>query len=447
MAIQTIETIRSLRKEINISLASLRIRDFDGQTFGPENEYTAKGLIAGLNALLIDLLTLTKAPAKFVKFSNHAERNTIQTVLTNINNSVVSKNIPNLATYIDQLKPLIWKYGIRYTDTRQQNLDTFIDELQKRAVEFEERIKDLEEISEKSDDQVSSFEDITNKNKLISEDLEKLSIQFHESLESLTEDRESINNYIDIDKERYDEISELLSEAKSNSGLIDNFIKRVEKRELQLEKQEAATEYFSTKIETFTEERVELLKEARSLIDSAKIALEYKTAEGLSAAFMEKYTDSKNDTSLNNWIYGAVGFVAIALGVGVWILAGKDPDYRVVLGRISLLPMLVAGAWFCASQYVKQINLREDYAYKSVLSKSIVGFSEQLKETQEHGEEYTHYIKSVLEEIHKDPLRRRSKEPEMPSDIKEDLKTLISDSKVLQELTKKISKKDTETTT
>jgi len=305
----------------------------------------------------------------------------------------------------------------------------------------------MEEIAEKSNNQISLFSDIADKNKLIGEELEELAAIFNESLEKLREDRDTINNFIDIDKERYDEIAELLSEAKSNSGLIENFINRVEKRENQLEKQEAVTKEFLTLLDKFTEERTDLLNEAMELIDSAKIALEYKTAEGLSAAFMEKYTDSKKDTSLNNWIYGAVGFVSIALGVGVWILAGKTPDYRVVLGRISLLPMLVAGAWFCASQYVKQINLQEDYAYKSVLAKSIVGFSEQLKESQDHGEEYTHYIKSVLEEIHKDPLRKRVKEAEMPFEIKEDLKTLISESKVLQELTKKISKSSGETTT
>jgi DNA repair exonuclease SbcCD ATPase subunit len=343
MTIQTIETIRSLRKEIKNSLALIKISDFDGQTFGPESEYTAKGLIAGLNALLIDLLSLTKAPAKFVKFSTHAERKSIQNVLTNINNAVVSKNIPNLATYVDQIKPLIWRYGVRHSDERQQNLDTVIDELQKRTVEFEERLKDLEEISEKFDNQVSFFSDIADKNKLISEELEELSTKFHESLESLSEDRESISNFIDIDKERFDEIAELLSEAKSNSGLIENFINRVEKRENQLEKQEAVTEEFLEKLEEFTKERTDLLNEAMELIESAKIALEYKTAEGLSAAFMEKYSDSKNDTSLNNWIYGAVSFVVIALGVGVWILAGKTPDYRVVLGRISLLPTQVSG--------------------------------------------------------------------------------------------------------
>jgi hypothetical protein len=44
-----------------------------------------------------------------------------------------------------------------------------------------------------------------------------------------------------------------------------------------------------------------------------------------------------------------------------------------------------------------------------VLAKSIVGFSEQLKkEPSEDKGEYVHYLKVALEEIHKDPLRKRN---------------------------------------
>ena len=79
------------------------------------------------------------------------------------------------------------------------------------------------------------------------------------------------------------------------------------------------------------------------------------------------------------------------------------------MGRIALLPFPIAGAIFCANQFVKQKNIIEDYAYKMVLSKAIVGFSEQIKKHgADDGQEYIHYIKTVLEEIHKDPLRDRS---------------------------------------
>ena len=49
-----------------------------------------------------------------------------------------------------------------------------------------------------------------------------------------------------------------------------------------------------------------------------------------------------------------------------------------------------------------------------VLSKAIVGFSEQLKKNgSDNNVEYVHYIKTALEEIHRDPLRKRDAEPKV----------------------------------
>ena len=77
-----------------------------------------------------------------------------------------------------------------------------------------------------------------------------------------------------------------------------------------------------------------------------------------------------------------------------------------------MIPLPIIAAIFCANQYVKQKNLIEDYAYKMVLAKSIVGFSEQLKkDPSEDKGEYIHYMKVALEEIHKDPLRKRDQKP------------------------------------
>ncbi len=66
--------------------------------------------------------------------------------------------------------------------------------------------------------------------------------------------------------------------------------------------------------------------------------------------------------------------------------------------------------YFCISQYNKQKTIIEDYAYKTVIAKAIVGFSEQIKKNQnENTDEYVTYMKTALAEIHQDPLRKRSK--------------------------------------
>lgn len=60
---------------------------------------------------------------------------------------------------------------------------------------------------------------------------------------------------------------------------------------------------------------------------------------------------------------------------------------------------------FSASRYVKQKNIIEDYAYKLVLAKSIIWFSEELKKWWE--EWYQKYITRTLEELLQDPLREK----------------------------------------
>ena len=150
------------------------------------------------------------------------------------------------------------------------------------------------------------------------------------------------------------------------------------------------------------------MNESKDLIASAKKALNYKTAEGISAAFQEQY-DLASDKKLTSfWLWAAGISMILAIGLGIWVLAtGGEINY--IIGRISLIPLALLVAFFAGKQYVRQKNIAEDYAYKMVLSKAIVGFSEQIKKHgTENNEEYVHYIKRALEEIHKDPLRSRS---------------------------------------
>ena len=96
--------------------------------------------------------------------------------------------------------------------------------------------------------------------------------------------------------------------------------------------------------------------------------------------------------------------------LSLWILSGKDISTNVLIGRILMVPILSIGLYFCISQYNKQKNIIEDYAYKTVVAKAIVGFSEQIKKNEnENTDEYSSYMKTALAEIHQDPLRERGK--------------------------------------
>ena len=103
-------------------------------------------------------------------------------------------------------------------------------------------------------------------------------------------------------------------------------------------------------------------------------------------------------------------FLLLSLAATIWILTGygidKPDEIASILGRIVAVGITIAGATFCASQYQKQTSIAEDYAYKAVLSKSILAFSDEIKKRNDT--QVTEYLTKVLTEIHKDPQRSRS---------------------------------------
>lgn len=433
----TIIKLRELRDNLRKSIRSIKIADYSGQNFGPENEYTAKGIVAGLEAITTDLSALIKAPAKFIQISTHDERNKLVQLFTNIQNHVNAKNIAQLATFTDQVKPILRGYGIRHGDERKDEFIKCIDDLQKESTSLASQIDDIQGIKKSADELhseiISSHEELTGK----LNELNKSTNELDNLLSNTEANRIKLEGLLEIDQKRTQEIESLLTDSKSHKELIDNFSKKISQRESQLEDQETKTIGYNEALTDYKKQHEDYLEEAKALIENAKLALEYKTAEGLSAAFIEKYNETKIDKSTTNWIIASGFFLVSAVAIGIWIVWEKQVAIETILGRVSLLPMLIAGAWFSASQYIKQKNIAEDYAYKSVLAKSMVGFSDQLSSGLNKGEEYSHYIKSVLSEIHNDPLRKHS---ETPTNNEVDLKELLKEVKGFQVLSKKLDK-------
>ncbi len=378
MEIQTITRIRELRDEIRKLKKRVKAFEFEEQTFGPEGEYTAKGLLAGLDALVIDISTLVKAPARFVKISVHADRNQIINVLTHIQNCLSNKDMNGLAAQTDQLKVILSKYSIRLSDERVIEFSDHIDKLQRQASNLSTEIENVNDIKKRSEEDKIRIEEIVDDLTTQLKELETEEEKVSELITQAEKAREKVSTMLEDDQGRTDSIEQLLSEAKSHKEVIENFSKRVSQRESQLEDQQVKTEQNSKKLDNYEKERAKILQEARDLIAAAKIAMEYKTAEGLSDAFITKYNEAKNDETTYHWIRGSIAFVAIAIAIGIWVFFEKNVEIESTIGRLSMIPILIGGAWFCAGQFVKQRNIAEDYAYKSVLAKSIVGFSDQL---------------------------------------------------------------------
>lgn len=209
-------------------------------------------------------------------------------------------------------------------------------------------------------------------------------------------------------------VANYLKQAEQNKETFNGFIEKIDDREKVLAKQNEATENYEKKLETYDNDQQKKLKEVAELIEKARQALQYTTAAGMSAAFQEQYDKANNMWAKIGWLVAAGVFLALTIAIGTWIVTGwgiaeeRSTQIYSLIGRLSMVPFTILAAIFCANQYVKQKNLAEDYAYKAVLTKSIVAFSEELRDNDEKG--YSEYISTVLKEIHQDPLRKRGKD-------------------------------------
>lgn len=441
MEIGTINQIREKRDSIREKIKVVDLKNFSSNTFGDENEYNFKGLIAGIEALLTDLSTLTKTPNKFVKISTSAERTNIIGYLNRIETYFESP--ANYLSQFEALKVLLRGYSVRNFSERQIEFESELEETLRIKLQLQQELVEIKiirkEIEENNDLIEENIELIKTKLIEIDTQLTEIVKKKNELIEQ-SEILEGINDELITIKEKASEnlveIVSSMTESKSNEKLITSFANKVQERDKRLDELEQNTVENNKKLLEYEKERVSVLKDSKDLIDSAKKALNYKTAEGISASFQTQYEKSNNKTLICGWILGAILCLLGTVSIGIWILYAVPDQIGILIGRILLLPLPIIGAVFCANQYTKQKNIIEDYAYKMVLSKAIVGFSEQLKKNgSETNEEYIHYVKTALEEIHKDPLRKREVNKESKSEPTH-LKDLVEVAERIVKMTK-----------
>ncbi|BAX80089.1 hypothetical protein [Labilibaculum antarcticum] len=442
MELTSITQIRELKNTLKEQIAKIDKSVHKDSMFGKESEYSYRGLLGGLDCLLTDLTTLTKAPNQFLKLSTYQERQNILSSLKNVQSYINSPT--QFWQYLDNLKVAIRPFHVRYT---QQRLLDFDEELSKVIVHkqtLESEIEQFKETKSKNEELLSS---LTEKNEELSVLLENLNEKIID-----TDDKNSVildqistlsakvskgDELIATATQIVETTEEQLEEAKGSRAKIQKFEDRVEKRQEQLDSIYDKTEEYRQHINDFEKEREDLNQKAKNTIIEAQKALQYNTARGLSASFqaqLDKIEKSKYD----RWLWGAAIFLALTLGIGVWIVLSGHNDITATIGRVVLTSFTITGAIFCANQFIRQKNVIEDYSYKLVLAKSIVGFSEQLNNGQSNSDEYKAYIQLALSEIHQDPLRKRSKnEKDVDGGVKSGVEMVLDVTQKIIGLTKK----------
>lgn len=389
----------------------------EGQ-WGSEKEYSPNGVLSGLNNIITDLTSLVENPKTFILLSTNKERRDIHDYLSRIVYAIRRSSPSSIVSLIENLKRIKRILRSYNMSTDAMRMIVFEKKLEELARQSEFLIRVLEEAREKEKAIDEIYSAISERSDSISRKEETISAllkQSKEKKEELDELQEELENVADEIRTLNTASSEAKDKTFAYKDEVEEFVEEIGEHQKQIEKQDAQFEKFKTTLDENSSKQQEYLAEACNLIEKSKLALSYTTSVGLSSSFDAQCKEIKGWKSFKLWswlVVSAVGVIGV-ICIGVWLIYGNHHanDGNVtsmwlqIIGKISMIPLLVTTIVFCANQYGKQKNLLEDYSYKLALAKSMVAFSEELREKD--SERYKEYLSTVLNEILKDPLRTR----------------------------------------
>ena len=422
MSTTTIRNIRSTLAKLQECLPQFRqyLKDNYTETlnegqWGNEREYTPNGLVVGIQSLITDISCLVDNPEYFIRLSTYSERDYIHNRLSYIASYVKDNNPSSVISDLEGLKQLLRPYNLRTDKKRMIAFQQSIDELTRKSellTQVLEEIRNKEgEINHISNNISKQAESVSEKEEWI-ETLLKQSKEANEELDALKADLEEIAEEI---RTLHSTCLDAKTEAYGYRDEVKEFVEEIADHQKRIEKQRAQFETFEETLDKNTEEQGKYLEDALELIKKSQKALQYTTSVGLGDSFDAQCKELKGWYSFKLWswlVASAISVIGVIL-IGKWLInighntinGDVTSMWMQIIGRISMIPLLVAATIFCAGQYSKQKALLEDYSYKLTLAKSMVAFSEELREKDP--ERHREYLSMVLSEILQDPLRHR----------------------------------------
>ncbi|EXU77299.1 hypothetical protein [Erwinia mallotivora] len=148
------------------------------------------------------------------------------------------------------------------------------------------------------------------------------------------------------------------------------------------------------------------------MISKANDALGNASTIKLGGHFKDQYEKSKKGAIIwaligGAFLLGAIIECLLAVFLTDSLPNINDGNLHYLISRLLIAPLFLIGTWFCANQYVKQKNIIEDYAYKKVLSLSLLSIKDEIEKTG--ADNTTEFIRAVQNEIMKSPLESLNK--------------------------------------
>tara|TARA_B110000211_G_C14047613_1_gene539737 strand:+ start:140 stop:1516 length:1377 start_codon:yes stop_codon:yes gene_type:complete len=359
------------------------------------------------------------------------KRTAINTMFNNITSQLkqsarynfIIKNNPgigiNIFSYILSLRDLI--DPILYFTKGKGTLD-YINEskelikIKKRYLKLVSDIELVEKDKEKVIKLNSKLTNIINANKDIIKNLEQNST----TVKNLNYQIQKLYNQIQSNAEdiasKKITINSLHKTAKELENIFENANSEV-KELSQISSDKIKT--FIDDSTTFVEEKIELFTKKTNTIVSKNEGLQYKInslLEGANAGELYKAFNTRKkdiEETLNKWLGGIilinvflVLFTLLIINgseyMGIKALNTEQMDTAFYLKLFISIPLLFLD-WFIIRQYNQRNDLAEKYAFKSVLSLSLLAYNEMMLDNKEN-KISLEFISSTVEKIYQSPF-------------------------------------------
>ncbi|QKN81356.1 hypothetical protein [Scandinavium goeteborgense] len=306
---------------------------------------------------------------------------------------------------LDNLKPYLRVFAFKGAESRGDSYRKLLEDqiaLENLKDEFVSNLDYAQRYKKEANDCLTSIEDYYDKVGNIHESAESKFNDLGVELDKINKKIESVTNSKNEWDDKLTEMEEIKDSVENVHSRIDELYKSSGdiRRELKalVEVAEDNNQKATNIIEYFDEKANELERVKEKAISILNIT----GTVSLGQFFKEQHSEAKEN--VNKWLWASSVLLICAVAVCVWALWSFDAASEIpyLFSRLSIVPLILAGLWFCSSQYIKQKHIIEDYAYKKVLALSMVSFRNEL--TDNSPDSVTEYVKSVLDQLHQPPL-------------------------------------------
>jgi len=421
---------------------------------------------------------LQKTKASLFQFNNIIKKNSDNKVDVVRDKTGLSSHLHDFIGYTQRANKAHDREGIGYAENYLENLKRFkhlFDSYQRDVVNYLNEYKAHGNLSFNSnefmineyiDDLKHTYasakklvDDIYNEYNSLETNLSKLNLQ-QDKIETLEVNyRKALSKFTVGSEEYKNKLAELdVGYAKATEFLVMYQNVNVDLSDLRKEVSKTVSDVKT--LTSFVQKHNDIYKNNNDdlsvLIATVKGIVGNATAAAVGQHFKIQYDRSKRYIAL----WPSLGALFLLSAIAICLLTVFPEIYVGIFGsevsahnfnsenipyiisRILVAPLFLVGAWFCASQYIKQKNIIEDYAYKKVLSLSLMSIKSEIEKT---GEKNTSaFIKAVQKEILRSPLdsldrKHFGKEMKLLGEVQSQILTNLA-----EQLTNKDKKKEKE---